>query len=820
MKKIGLLIFVFLFEFPFFNLEAQQLIRNRSVTGVCYAGNKVNRVYIPPPKTFITRSGSKGGGNITVFYTGFTSDSKAAVEFAVNILESILPEDLKMTVKASWTKISTAGVLGNSSITGFAGGWAIDAFDPLAFYPVTVAEKIAGKSLNEETEADVELVLNSTAKWYLGTDGNTPITKYDLVTVVIHELCHGLGFFDSMNAENSLGSYGLGKIPVIYDKFVENLTEKKLTDTISFSQNSETLYAALVGGQLYFAGPLTHKYLSGGRARLYAPSTWDPGSSVSHLDELRTSQVDALMTPYLDYGEAIHDPGKLTLSILGDVGWINTRIIPDEINDTEEHLAEIELNTVIRSDTVYNKDLVGLVYSFDGFLTSDTLIMSSVALKDSYSGTIPVSSYNTKLDYYFYAVDYFLRVFRSPSLAEKNPFSVYIGTDTVKPVISHTPAEYYFEGIDSIHFKAGVTDNLGVDTVYMEYRINPGSSKFYGLKSDGTEEFTATLPVKTELLRGGDSLEYRIIAFDKASGHNMRISPASGYYSIRIEPMLPVVSSYSTDFSGATYEFLNSGFNIAKPAGFNNYGLHSEHPYKSPDEDYKSLEFSSVLRHPIIFDASGMIISFKELVLVEPGDEGSVFGFSDFYDYVILESSKDFGKNWFSLADGYDSRIIPSWVTAYNSSIDGQNSTYTGKESMMREHVFYPRISDRISSGDSLLIRFRLYSDPYANGWGWAIGDLKINPLVDKVEEITTSDIKVFPNPGYGLVNIVLESDTDFKPVRINVYNYTGKCILHKESFADENTVLDISGNPSGLYLIIINNGHGTRTIKYNLINR
>lgn len=820
MKKIGLLVIVFLLEFPFLNLEAQQLIQNRSVTGVCYAGNKVNRVYIPPPKTFRTRSGSKGGGNITVIYTGFTVDAKAAVEFAANILESVLPADLKMTVKASWTKILTAGVLGNSSITGFAAGWAIDAFDPLAYYPVTVAEKISGKSLNEDNEADVELVLNSTAKWYLGTDGNTPVTKYDLVTVVIHELCHGLGFFDSMDAESSLGSYGLGTIPVIYDKFVENLIEKRLTDTASFSQNSKTLYDALVGGQLYFAGPLTRKYLSGGRARLYAPTTWDPGSSVSHLDELRTSQDDALMTPYVDYGEAIHDPGKLTLSILGDVGWINIRIIPEEIKDTEEHLTEIELNAVIRSDTVYNKDLVGLVYSFDDFLTADTLTMSAGALKNSYSGTIPVSSYNTKMDYYFYAIDGFLRVYRSPSLAEKNPFSVYIGTDTVKPVISHTPAEYYFEKIDSIRFKASVTDNLGVDTVYMEYSVNAGTSKFYGLKSDGLEEFAATLPVKTEMLKGRDSLEYRIIAIDKASGRNMRIAPSSGYYSIRIETMLPVVSSYSTDFTGAASEFFNSGFAIAKPEGFSNYGLHSEHPYKSPDEDYKSLEFSSVLRYPVIFDASGMIVSFKELVLVEPGAEGSVFGFSDFYDYVILEASKDFGKTWFSLADGYDSRIIPSWETAYNSSTDGQNSTYTGKESMMREHVFYPRISDRISGGDSLLIRFRLYSDPYANGWGWAIEDLKINPLVDRVEEITTSGMRVFPNPGDGRVNIILESDTDFKPVRISVYNYTGKCILHEESFTYEKATLDISGNPSGLYLIIINNGHSTKTIKYNLINR
>lgn len=818
MKRFLFLVSAFLFLFPVSNLKAQELISNHSVTGVCYAGNKVNRVYIPPPKSFRTKSGSKGGGEITVVYTGFSAEAKAAVEYAVNILESVLPSDVKMIIKASWTKISTSGVLGNSAITGFAGGWGIDAFDPMAFYPVTVAEKIAGKSLNEAHEADVELVLNSTAKWYLGIDGNTPVSKYDLVTVVIHELCHGLGFFDSMDAENSVGSYGIGKIPVIYDKFVENLTEKRLTDTTVFSQNSKDLYDELVGGQLYFAGPLTRRYLSGGRARLYAPSTWDPGSSVSHLDELRTNQADALMTPYLDYGEAIHDPGNLTLSVLGDVGWINTRIIPGKIKDTEEPLSVIELNAVIRSDTAYNKDMVGLVYSFDGFLTSDTLMMSPVSLKDSYSGKIEIPSYNTKIDYYFYTTDDFSRLFRYPSLAEKDPYSVYIGIDTVKPVISYSPAEYFFEKIDSIHFDANVTDNLGVDTVFIEYRVNNGVSKFHGFKSGDSDEYLASLPLKSELLKGGDSLEYRIVAIDKASGRNMGMSPKSGYYSVRIETLLPVVTSYSTDFSDAASDFFNSGFEIAQPTGFNSSGLHSEHPYKSPEEDYKSLEFSSVLRHPVIFDASGMIISFKELVLIEPGAEGSVFGFSDFYDYVVLEASKDFGKTWFSLADGYDSRIIKFWETAYNSLIDGQNSTYEGKESMMLEHVFYPRISDRISGGDSLLIRFRLYSDPYANGWGWAIDDLKINPLVDQVEEISTSGIKVFPNPGNGLVNIILESTEDFEPVRIDVYNYTGRCIIQEKAFNEERAVLDISGNPSGLYLIVFNNGQSTKTIKYNLI--
>jgi hypothetical protein len=281
---------------------------------------------------------------------------------------------------------------------------------------------------------------------------------------------------------------------------------------------------------------------------------------------------------------------------------------------------------------------------------------------------------------------------------------------------------------------------------------------------------------------------------------------------------MPAVKSYSTDFSNSSADFYNSGFEIRTAPNFTSPGLHSEHPYKSPEEDYKSLEFSSVLRHPIIFDASGMIVSFRELVLVEPGEEGSVYGFSDFYDYVIVESSKDFGKNWFALADGYDSRLIPSWETAYNSSTDGQNSTYAGKESMMLEHTLYPRISDRISEGDSLLIRFRLYSDPYANGWGWVIDDLKINPLVDKVEEINLPEIKIYPNPGNGIVNIIFETSNSFKPVHISVYDYTGRCIIHEESFTEEMATLNISRNPSGLYLIVINNGRNNRTIKYNLI--
>ena len=818
MKKTPVLLVILIFLYFFQDINAQVLIPKSSITGKCYAGNKITKVYIPPPKGFKERLASKGGGTINVSYTGFTTQGQAAVAYAISILESMLPADTRIFVKMSWAKISDAGVLANSSITGFAGGWAIDALDPYAFYPVAVAEKIAGKSLNDDLEADIELTVNSSINWYLGTDGNTPVNRYDLVTVVIHELCHGLGIFDSFDVQGSLGTYGIGPVPLVYDTFVETLGGKRLTDTLSFTRNSTALASELTGGQLYFGGPLAKRYLNGVRPRLYAPSTWDPGSSVSHLDELRTSEENALMTPFIDFGEAIHNPGGLTFSILGDIGWINTKITPSGQKDTEQHLTSLQIDASIKSDTTYNKNLVGLVYSFDGFTTSDSLLMIPQAANDNYSRTILIPGYNIRLDYYLYAIDNFSRIYRSPSLAENGPYSVFIGIDTVKPVITHTPNKYYFERIDSIPFEATVTDNLGIDTVYVEYNINNGPSRFFGLSASDDDRFIRTYDVRPESLQGGDLFNYRIVAVDKSAAGNTRRSPSTGFYTLSIESLEPVLTQYSTDFSDAAPDFFNSGFSITRPSGFSSPSLNSDHPYISPDKDNTNLNFSSVLRHPIIFNQSGMVISFKELVLVEPGEDGSVFGFSDFYDYVIVEASKNFGRDWFPLADGYDSRIVPDWATDFFSMTDGMNSTFIGQESLMALHTIYPRLSENISPGDSLLIRFRLFSDPYANGWGWVVDDLSIVPLVDKVDEIPSEDMIIYPNPGNGHLTIVSENRTNFKPIGIMVYSPTGQCIINNRVNPDDKITLDLSGYPSGFYFILLKSDSGIKTFKYSLI--
>jgi hypothetical protein len=801
---------------------SQKQISGTPVTGVCYAGNKTNRIYIPPPDVFYKKSGGKGGASVTVLYTGFPASAITPVEYAASILESILPADAKIIISASWERITTSGVLANSSITDYKEGWTIDAWRPEVIYPVALAEKIAGKNLNDSLAADITLRVNSSANWYFGTDGNTSPLKYDLVTIALHEICHGLGFFDTMNTDNTLGWYGAGSIPLIYDLFIENGQGLRLTDSLSFKNYSADLRSQMIGGDLYFNGPLLNTYTSGSRAPVYAPAVWDQGSSISHLDENKTLEPNTLMTPFIDMGEAIHNPGNLTLSILGDLGWINTRIIHQQGHDTEAHLNELLLSVRIASDTLYDHEGVGVVFSFNNFTTSESVLMTSPGSDDVYNYSVSLPSYNNEVQYYFFAKDSFGRIYRSPSLYDSLRYHVYIGTDIVKPVISHTPLTSFLEKIDTIKILATVTDNLGIDTVYAEYKLNEGQSLIIGLIPGKENLYRADINATSLLLKGGDSIQYRIFAFDSALVPNRSIRPDTGYFAIHIEGLTDVLEGYTTDFTGdAASDFINDGFSVYKPTGFVHYGLNSRHPYESPEDNTKTIEYTSILRHPMKFNESGILVSFNEIVLVEPGETGSVFGSDQFYDYVIVEGSKNFGKKWFKLADGYDSRFFKTWETAYNSLTDGMNSTAVGKESMLNKHNIFYSPSGNISAGDTMLIRFRLFSDPFANGWGWLIEDLKINPLVDAVEEIQSDmPLTIYPNPGHGIIRIRSEQGgIEYgKPISYSIFSTSGICVKSDYLHGVMENVIDLSDHPAGIYIILLKGDHLFKTIKYSLI--
>jgi hypothetical protein len=124
----------------------------------------------------------------------------------------------------------------------------------------------------------------------------------------------------TFTVSGGIGRWGSGTAyPAIYDRFVSDGAGQLLI--AAYPNNSTQLAAALTSGNVTFAGPGASAPNGGPPPRLFAPSPYRSGSSISHLDEIYNGSVNALMTYSISNGEAIHDPGPIVLGMYDDMGW-------------------------------------------------------------------------------------------------------------------------------------------------------------------------------------------------------------------------------------------------------------------------------------------------------------------------------------------------------------------------------------------------------------------------------------------------------------------------------------------------------------------
>lgn len=287
---------------------------------VVVRGTHVNaNTRIPAPPL----AGNPATATFVVEYNGFTSEAQAAFQHAVDIWSSILVSSVPIHVTANWTALDP-GVLGSAGASSIYRDFP-NAPQAGTWYNVALAEKLAGTDLNQTTDPDIVANFSSAVpNWYFGTDGNTPPGDFDLVTVVLHELGHGLTFIGSMDVTSGQGSWGEGTaFPFIYDRFAENGAGQSLLNTSLFPNPSVALATQLQSNSVFFTGPEAVAANGGTPPPLYAPASWQQGSSFSHLDESTYPAGDpnSLMTPALDMAEAIHDPGPVALGMFRDMGW-------------------------------------------------------------------------------------------------------------------------------------------------------------------------------------------------------------------------------------------------------------------------------------------------------------------------------------------------------------------------------------------------------------------------------------------------------------------------------------------------------------------
>jgi hypothetical protein len=252
--------------------------------------------------------------NFIVNYTNFPAAAKVAFDAAVAIWANLYPSTVPVTIEASWAGNLGPGVLGSARpgdfFTGFDG-----APDSTLWYPSALANALAGKDL-DPNNAEIVARFSSINPWYLGTDGLVPAGRYDLETAVLHELGHGLGFLSS-DSYDAFSGTGLLDQPTPFDAFIRTQDGRRLSDIPNPSRELGTILTS----PLTWSGALGVAANNGVQPQLYAPSTYSDGSSVSHLDEATypSGTPNTLMTPQLEPGEVIHNPGPITVGIMQDM---------------------------------------------------------------------------------------------------------------------------------------------------------------------------------------------------------------------------------------------------------------------------------------------------------------------------------------------------------------------------------------------------------------------------------------------------------------------------------------------------------------------
>jgi len=779
---------------------------------ICYASDEVHQSNIRPPAEYLERlkSGSLKKSTIFVDYKGFPDDARLAFQYAVDIWSTLVYSPVPIHVLANWVSLET-GVLGSCGPANYYKNFnSTQVWN--CYYPVALVEKMLGEEVNGSENYDIEGSFNKDfSNWYFGLDGNTPTNQYDFVSTALHELAHGLGFSGFFYSQSGTGGYGGGDgFSAIFDQFVINQNGQKLIDTKIFTNPSKLLSQNLTSGWLAF----DTKLVEGSLPRLYAPATWDDGSSLYHLNEntYQAKDPNSLMTPFAGKGESIHDPGPNTMAIMADMGWRSISIKHQQLKDIELVTAPINFDAQIESDFDLDSTKLYLCYSTTNFTKTDSVLLKATGQLTHFNAQINQTK-NTEVRYYFVASDVKNRKYVFPSSAPTRYLSFTIGTDKKAPVITHEPIKYLLAINPSVKITAVVTDNIGVKSVKLKYFVPGGNVESIDLVNDSLDIYSVELAFPKGSVKDGDLISYRIVAIDNSSQLNIGQLPVSGYFTFKIEGFQVPVDRYVTDFNSIPNDFAGTDFTIKTVSGFDNPALNSAHPYPSPDSDNTNFNFSTVLKYPILLKAGGKM-SFDEIVLVEPGDVGNNFGDANFWDYVIVEGSKDGGKNWKPFADGYDSNAQIAWANLFNLNMVGNNSTSMPTKDLFVKHQIDLLANGNFKAGDTVMVRFRLFSDPYSHGWGWIIDNLAIQDFETAINPVLLSsgEVILYPNPTTDQLNIQIQSKLNIHQLFLKVYNSSGKLIYNQAYPVESNqfqTKIDVSNFIPGLYLFALEPENG-----------
>jgi hypothetical protein len=166
---------------------------------------------------------SSACSNFVVDYIGFTPEEQIAFQHAIDIWSHIIESPVTIRVEAKFEPLS-ANTLGSASPASLNSEFGLEGINSSKWYPSALFEKILGQDRNKgqgQEAIDIITRFNSSFDFYFGLDGNPPSNKIDFVTIVLHELGHGLGFVSQARGFASFAELSSNNRTSIYDDFIE-----------------------------------------------------------------------------------------------------------------------------------------------------------------------------------------------------------------------------------------------------------------------------------------------------------------------------------------------------------------------------------------------------------------------------------------------------------------------------------------------------------------------------------------------------------------------------------------------------------------------
>lgn len=255
-----------------------------------------------------------------------------AFQYAADLWGAKLFSAVPIEVEAAMDPLycdPTSAVLGSAGTIYVHRDWTTGNPPPRSatWYPQALANAIAAVDLNPGT-AEISATFNSNLNgdpgclggigWYYGLDGN-PGSDIDFVTVVFHEIGHGLGFqtFIDLDTGQKLLGYDDTYEWNMEGHFVSPPDYPSMTSAQRAAANKSDPDLHWIGARVTADGPsILTGGISNGHVRLYGPDPPEPGSSLSHWSTALTP--DQAMEPY--YTGVIHT-ADMEVLLMRDIGW-------------------------------------------------------------------------------------------------------------------------------------------------------------------------------------------------------------------------------------------------------------------------------------------------------------------------------------------------------------------------------------------------------------------------------------------------------------------------------------------------------------------